>query len=139
MADRLTQLQDIVNQQADHFCNSIGILQQCAVPSKFSNFDRNGSQTPQQQEDYTSLFSSLITRCAKDIDALIESLPNDDTSTELQVASLRRLEQENQVAAERLEEVVRKGEHLLEQIQAALSDIAQQQLDIQQSNDNNAS
>lgn len=133
MADRLTQLQDIVNQQADNFCNSIGILQQCALPSKFSNFDRNGSQTPQQQEDYTNLFSSLITRCAKDIDALIESLPNDDTSTDLQVASLRRLEQENQLAAERLEEVVRKGELLLEQIQAALSDIAQQQLDIQQS------
>ncbi|CAH1723443.1 unnamed protein product [Macrosiphum euphorbiae] len=137
MADRLTQLQDIVNQQADNFCNSIGILQQCALPSKFSNFDRNGSQTPQQQEDYTSLFSSLITRCAKDIDALIESLPNDDTSTDLQVASLRRLEQDNQLAAERLEEVVRKGELLLEQIQAALSDIAQQQLDIQQSSDNN--
>lgn len=54
-----------------------------------------------------------------------------------QVASLRRLEQENQLAAERLEEVVRKGELLLEQIQAALSDIAQQQLDIQQSTDNN--
>lgn len=54
----------------------------------------------------------------------------------LQVASLRRLEQENQLAAERLEEVVRKGELLLEQIQAALSDIAQQQLDIQQSSDN---
>lgn len=35
--------------------------------------------------DYTNLFSSLITRCAKDIDALIESLPNDDTSTDLQV------------------------------------------------------
>lgn len=139
MADRLTQLQDIVNQQADNFCNSIGILQQSALPSKFSNFDRNGSQTPQQQEDYTNLFSSLITRCAKDIDALIESLPNDDTSTDLQVASLRRLEQENQLAAERLEEVVRKGELLLEQIQAALSDIAQQQLDIQQSSDNHTS
>lgn len=97
----------IILQQADNFCNSIGILQQSALPSKFSNFDRNGSQTPQQQEagmfcifklfnllcvtnenivlDYTSLFSSLITRCAKDIDALIESLPNDDSSTDLQV------------------------------------------------------
>lgn len=40
----------IILQQADNFCNSIGILQQCALPSKFSNFDRNGSQTPQQQE-----------------------------------------------------------------------------------------
>lgn len=40
----------IILQQADNFCNSIGILQQSALPSKFSNFDRNGSQTPQQQE-----------------------------------------------------------------------------------------
>lgn len=50
---------------------------------------------------------------------------------------MRRLEQENQTAAERLEEAVRKGELLLEQIQAALADIAQQQFDIQQSSDNN--
>lgn len=36
-----------------------GVLQQCSVPSKFTGFDRSGSQTPQQnnniqppQEDY---------------------------------------------------------------------------------------
>ncbi|CAH0384620.1 unnamed protein product [Bemisia tabaci] len=132
MADRLTQLQDAVNQQAEHFCNSIGILQQMAPPSKFSGFDRSGSQTPQQQDDYPHMFAILIARCAKDIDVLIESLPSDDSSPELQVASLRRLEQENQSAAEQLEEVVRKGEALMEQIQAALSDIAQRQLEMQQ-------
>jgi len=32
-------------QQAENFCNSIGILQQSATPSKFS-----GPQTPLQQE-----------------------------------------------------------------------------------------
>jgi mediator of RNA polymerase II transcription subunit 21 len=47
------------------------------------------------------------------------------------VASLRRLEQDNKEAGERLEEVVRRGEALLEQIQAALADIAQSQLDMQ--------
>lgn len=41
------------------------------------------------------------------------------------------LEDENQKAAERLEDIVRKGEGLLEQVQAALSDIAQSQLDMQ--------
>ncbi|XP_046979478.1 mediator of RNA polymerase II transcription subunit 21 isoform X2 [Schistocerca americana] len=124
MADRLTQLQDTINQQADHFCNSIGILQQYSTPSKFSGFDRSGSQTPsqQQQEDYAQLFATLIARCAKDIDVLIESLPNDDSSTELQ---------ENKEAGEQLEEVVRRGEALLQQIQDALADIAQSQLDMQ--------
>uniref|UniRef100_A0A347ZJ77 Mediator of RNA polymerase II transcription subunit 21 n=1 Tax=Reticulitermes speratus TaxID=60591 RepID=A0A347ZJ77_9NEOP len=89
MADRLTQLQDTINQQADHFCNSIGILQQYSTPSKFPGFDRSGSQTPQQQQqevsDYAHLFATLIARCAKDIDVLIESLPNEDSSTDLQV------------------------------------------------------
>lgn len=134
MADRLTQLQDTINQvnintfinhkftvfidyvmikfsilqQAEHFCNSIGILQQFSTPSKFPGFDRSGSQTPQQQqnqEDYAMLFATLISRCAKDIDTLIESLPSEESSAELQVQSLRRLEAENKEAAEQLEEV----------------------------------
>lgn len=73
----------------------------------------------------------MIARCAKDIDTLIDSLPSEESSQELQVASLSRLEQENQKAAEQLEEVVKQGETLLQQIQAALQDIAQSQLDMQ--------
>ncbi|XP_017768911.1 PREDICTED: mediator of RNA polymerase II transcription subunit 21 [Nicrophorus vespilloides] len=141
MADRLTQLQDCINQQADNFCNSIGILQQFASPSKFSGFDRSGSQTPQQQsqEDYVQLFTTLIARCSKDIDTLIESLPSEENSTELQLQSLRTLETENQEAAERLEVVVKRGQDLLEKIQAALSDIAQAQLDMQHMSKSGAS
>ncbi|XP_031623066.1 mediator of RNA polymerase II transcription subunit 21 [Contarinia nasturtii] len=131
MSDRLTQLQDTVNLQAEHFCNSIGILQQASVPSKFPGFERIGSQQSSQsaQEDYAQLFSTLISRCAKDIDTLIESLPNEDSSQELQAQSLRRLEIENQEAAKRLEEIVDRGQKTLEKIQAALSDIAQAQLE----------
>lgn len=108
-------------------------MQQCSIPSKFPGFDRTGSQTPQQSplEDNAQLFSSLISRCAKDIDMLIESLPSEESSVELQVASLKKLETENADAAERLEEIVRKGEMLLDKIQSALSDIAQAQLDMQ--------
>ncbi|EZA50564.1 hypothetical protein DMN91_003658 [Ooceraea biroi] len=132
MADRLTQLQDTINQQAEHFCNSVGILQQYSTPSKFPGFDRIGTPQPHQpQEDYAALFANLIARCAKDIDTLIESLPSEESSQELQVASLSRLEQENQQAGEQLEEVVRQGEALLQRIQVALQDIAQSQLDMQ--------
>ncbi|XP_043067736.1 mediator of RNA polymerase II transcription subunit 21 isoform X1 [Drosophila bipectinata] len=136
MADRLTQLQDTVNQQAEHFCNAIGVIQQTSFPSKFLNFDRTGSQTPNAThlnppEDYAQLFAQLIARCAKDIDTLIESLPNEDSSIELQNSSLKKLENENQETAVELEEVVQKGELLLERIQSALENIAQAQLDMQ--------
>lgn len=46
---------------------------------------------------------------------------------------MRQLEQESQKAGERLEEVVARGEVLLSQIQSALADIAQSQLDMQHS------
>ncbi|KAH7966863.1 hypothetical protein HPB49_020022 [Dermacentor silvarum] len=82
-------------------------------------------------EDYPQLFASLIARTAKDIDVLIDSLPSEEASPELQAANLRRLEVENQEAARRLEEVVQQGEALLEQIQKALHDIAESQLSMQ--------
>lgn len=46
----------------------------------------------------------------------------------LKAASLYRLEEENHEAAARLEEVVYRGDMLLEKIQSALADIAQSQL-----------
>ena len=73
--------------QADNFCNSIGILQQFATPGTFPGFDRAGNRTPQQSqpEDHAQLFATLIARCAKDIDVLIDSLPSEDSTSELQV------------------------------------------------------
>ena len=49
----------------------------------------------------------------------------------VQLASLQRLEVENQEAAKQLEDVVAQGEKLLVQIQQALHDIAQSQLQSQ--------
>ncbi|XP_023930513.1 mediator of RNA polymerase II transcription subunit 21 isoform X2 [Lingula anatina] len=117
---------------ADHFCNSAGILQQYAPPGQFTGFEKSGSKPPAvTQEEYAVLFAKLIARTAKDIDVLIDSLPSEESSAELQAASLKRLEAENQDAARRLEEVIMKGEALLEQIQQALSDIASSQLQSQ--------
>lgn len=108
------------------------MIQQTARPSKFPNFDRTGSQTPVQsqasQEDHTGLFAKLIARCAKDIDILIESLPNEDNSIDIQNQSLSMLEYENQTAARNLQDVVSEGEELLTKIQDALEDIALAQL-----------
>lgn len=121
--------------------NSLGVLQHSSVPSKFPGFDRTGSQTPQQnnipppQEDYAQLFSTLITRCAKDIDNLIDSLPSDESSQELQVQSLKMLEEENRIESEKLEEVVKRGEELLEKIQLSSRLIAQHMIETRLSNE----
>ncbi|XP_055045548.1 mediator of RNA polymerase II transcription subunit 21 [Misgurnus anguillicaudatus] len=130
MADRLTQLQDAVNSLADQFCNAIGVLQQCAPPASFSNIQTaiNKDQPSNPTEEYAQLFAALIARTAKDVDVLIDSLPSEESTAALQAASLRQLEEENQEAAARLEEVVYRGDLLLEKIQSALADIAQSQL-----------
>lgn len=111
------------------------------MPSKFVGFDRSGSQTPQQnnipppQDDYAQLFSTLITRCAKDIDHLIESLPSDESSQELQVQSLQMLEEDNRLESEKLELAVKRGEEMLEKIQTVLSDIATHMIETGLSNE----
>ena len=89
------------------------------------------AQQHQQQQDYPVLFAQLIARTAKDIDVLIDSLPSEDSSPELQVAALRRLEVENQEAAQQLQDTVAKGEALLDKIQNILSEIANSQLKAQ--------
>jgi len=95
MADRLSQLQDAVNMQAENFCNSIGILTQFSKPSFFAEFEKSGSksspsvngiQNDQQNEDHIQLFSQLIARTAKDIDIIIDSLPSEESTPELQVS-----------------------------------------------------
>ena len=87
MTDRLTQLQEAANLLADHFCNAVGILQQRAPPSHFAGFERSTVKNEESQnvDEEALLFAQLIARTAKDIDLLVESLPNEDSSSELQV------------------------------------------------------
>ncbi|XP_041443359.1 mediator of RNA polymerase II transcription subunit 21-like [Xenopus laevis] len=80
------------------------------------------------RSEYAQLFAALIARTGKDIEVLIESLPSEESTAALQAASLYQLEEENHGAAARLEEVVYRGDMLLDKIQTALADIAQSQL-----------
>uniref|UniRef100_A0A669F5M4 Mediator of RNA polymerase II transcription subunit 21 n=3 Tax=Ovalentaria TaxID=1489908 RepID=A0A669F5M4_ORENI len=126
----LTKITEKVLLLADQFCNAIGVLQQCAPPASFSNIQTaiNKDQPANPTEEYAQLFAALIARTAKDVDVLIDSLPSEESTAALQAASLRQLEEENHEAAARLEEVVYRGDMLLEKIQSALADIAQSQL-----------
>jgi len=135
MADRLTQLQDAVNSQADNFCNSIGILQQVSQPASLSGHGgavarSSTGATNQDTTDHTQLFAQMIARTAKDIEVLIESLPSEESTQELQAAGLAQLETESELAGEQLAETVKQGERLLTSIQAALHDISSKQLEM---------
>lgn len=129
MADRLTQLQDAVNEQAEYFCNSIGTLQQNAPPSSLGCSKDDNAKL----QDYSCLFAKLIARKAKDIDVLIDMLPNETTSSNESL--FEKLEEENVIAGEHLNEVVQRGEILLKKIQSALKDIIETQLDINKMNE----
>jgi hypothetical protein len=139
MSDRLSQLQDNVNYLASLFCDATGVLQEQAKPSKFENFAENldRGHAPQQQQvddvDHKLTFTDLITNTAKEIDSIIESLSNEnESSEEIQAQKLRKLEIENEIAAKQLETVTRSAESLLKQIQEKLSKISESELRIHQ-------
>lgn len=145
MSDRLSQLQDQVNFLAELLCNATGLLQEHAQPSKFENFaeslsrgyDESDTKLKHNLAGFESVddiklhFARLITQTAKEIDALIDSLPNEDESNEeLQMKQLRELELENAQAARQLEHVTNCAENLLQQIQKKIAQIAESQLSV---------
>lgn len=135
MSDRLSQLQDHVNFLATLFCDSIGVLQDQAKPSKFENFAENLKRDYENEEktkeDQASIenlkrtYVESIISTTKKIDDLIDSLPNEDEANEhLQAQQLSELEMENESAARQLEYVTGCAEDLLQQIQKVLENIS---------------
>ena len=129
MADRLTQLQDTLNQLAEHFCNSIGIIQQTALKNSTQNEPMKSEIAADvTQEGHGQLFATLISHTVKDIDFLIDALPSEKSTTELQMQSLVQLEKENEIAGGELHKTVEEGECLLEEIRMAISEISEKML-----------
>ncbi|KFD48165.1 hypothetical protein M514_10951 [Trichuris suis] len=117
MSDRLTQLQDCINELANHMCNSIGVLQQSNMPSKVAS----------GEQDNAALFATLVARTAKDIDLLVESLPDDEPPRSSQREKYQRLGQLNAKAAQQLEETVAQGQLLLDRVSDVIDYIDQVQ------------
>ena len=74
--------------------------------------------------DHTQLFAQMIARTGKDIEVLIDSLPGEESTAELQAAGLRELEQESELAGEQLRQTVKQGEQLLASLQVGNTSMA---------------
>lgn len=146
MSDRLSQLQDKVNILAGYFCDATGVLQAEAKPNKFENFaesldrgyDAEDGNSEEKLNEIKLTFAQLITATAKQIDTLIDSLPNEEESNEKFLSQqLTDLEVENAIAARQLEYTTKCAENLLEQIQKKISQIAESQLSVDQNTEEN--
>ena len=64
----------------------------------------------------------------KDIDFLIDALPSEKSTIDLQLESLTQLEKENEIAGDELKKAVLEGEQLLEEIRGTIGEISQSML-----------
>ena len=73
MADRLTELQDTINLQAENLGNAIGVIQQLAQPSFFRELNHNGrrekewASNPEFQAILQNQSQEGITRSPSDL------------------------------------------------------------------------
>ncbi|GMT32012.1 hypothetical protein PFISCL1PPCAC_23309 [Pristionchus fissidentatus] len=122
MSDRLTQLQECINEQAGHFCNAVGVLQGSAAPC---GFDTNKEM---QDEPYCDLYASLIARTAKDIELFIDSIPVEENMADLNKEELANVNEKRKELCADLEEAVDDGEELVSRLRDKLDQIARVQI-----------
>jgi len=61
------------------------VLQQDSMPTGQESENKDSSSSTNNQDGTTTLFASLITRTAQDIDILIDSLPSHEYTEGMQV------------------------------------------------------
>ena len=135
MTDRISQLQNSVNELATYMCNATGCLQQIAVPINFPEFtsqkNKNlaSSTIPQtahdEIENNIELFSDLIAKTCRDIDVIASSLPKSESNSEQQMERIAKLNLKNKSQAEELEMLIEQGTELLLELRRIIDQLSE--------------
>ncbi|CAH8434323.1 unnamed protein product [Schistosoma rodhaini] len=144
MADRLTELQDAINLQAENLCNAIGVIQQVAQPSFFSDFNwASRSAKPEYQafiqaqptDDIARSFAVAISATAKQLDALIGALPEEEASADIQRATVHKLLEAYRSEGAKLARITTKLESRLAENQRCIENFMEANPNLSLNND----
>ncbi|CAJ0564718.1 unnamed protein product, partial [Mesorhabditis spiculigera] len=123
MSDRVTQLQEAVNELANLMGNSIGVLQAIAPPCELG-----GTSQEIDTESNCELFAKLIAQTTKDIEILIDTFPSEGVSTAEINEQMVRKDHDKMKLMRELEASVDDAERLSKSLEQKLSKIAQVQV-----------
>jgi len=121
--DRLTELQNQLDFLSQMFYTSIGVIQRDSIPAPLSHFPENAEQKELHSNFRTVILdmAQQISRTARIINVIIESLPEGINSNEIQqLQTLVSLEEQNRLVANQLRDKVHKAELELESIRKTL-------------------
>jgi len=122
MADRISQLQDLVNDLANHMCNAIGHLQSAATPCEFGSVSEELIS-----EQNSELFAMHIARTSKDIDIMIDTLPDVAISSEEIEPGYLENEATREALMSRLDEAMNENTEMIAKLRGIIEGIAQVQ------------